>query len=107
MQRAEKHYQRAVEHVALQSQFGVSEAKIAQDMGQTRSFVRYWSAKAADPTVHTDTVGGARHCLFPAEEQLLIEVMLWAEVARNPLQTRREFAAILTARGFPIDAKYG
>lgn len=39
--RAEKHYQRAIDNVASKSRAGVPETQIAADMGQTRKFVRY------------------------------------------------------------------
>lgn len=56
--------------------------------------------------LHTGTIGGARNCLFTFEEQLVVEEQLWAEVQREPMRRRREYAAILTARGFAVDAQY-
>jgi hypothetical protein len=79
---------------------------MASEMGQTREFARYWSAKAADPSLHTGTIGGARHCLFTEEQQMLVEAMLWAEIEREPRRLLRDYAAILTARGFPVNEKY-
>jgi len=38
--RAEKHYQRAVDNVVQKSLSGVCEAKIMRDSGESRKFVR-------------------------------------------------------------------
>lgn len=84
----------------------MGDTQIAREMGQTVDFARYWSTKASDPTLHNGTIGGARNCMFSEEEQLLVEEMLWAEIEREPRRLLRDYAAILTARGFLVNAKY-
>jgi len=100
-----KHYKRSIEQVVALSGI-LPQTTIATLLGETRAFVRYWAKKAADSTFHNALVGGARHVLFPDDEQLLVEEMLFCEVKRNPSLPSRAYASILTGRGFGVDARW-
>ena len=83
-----------------------SQVKIADDIGQTRGFVRYWSTKASNPALHDGELGGARNPIFTEEGQTLVEEMLFNELHRDCTRTCRAFAQVLTERGFEVDSRF-
>src|SRR4051794_2740517 len=54
-------------------------------------FVKYWVRKFNDPTYHPDSHGGRRYASFSEAEQEYIEVLLWLEATRDPIQTLTSF----------------
>lgn len=74
-----------------------STASVARRFGVSVNFVRYYHAKALDPTFHCDSWGGARaaRACFTAEAQLIAETALWAELTADPARTLRQLCIAL------------
>lgn len=81
------------------------EAEVMRRFGVTRAFVRYWTEKARDPNFHSGELGGARHCLFTEDAQLVVERVLWSEVLENPFRTNTAFALALNEMGIDVDKR--
>lgn len=69
-------------------------------------FARYWSTKARQPNFHNGTVGGARNLKFNAATQNAVELLLFAEVMREPRKKLQEYAHFLTQQGYPVNRQY-
>ena len=70
-------------------------------------FVRYNLQKFIDPLFHVSGLGGARNTLFTADEQLVVDILLYREVLLNPVQSGPEYAATLRAVwGLDLDPRW-
>jgi hypothetical protein len=74
-------------HIAKQKQ-RLGKARYRNHV--TRAFARYWRRKRIDPTFHTGTLGGARHCLWSQQMDNTLQAVLWQELRANPLRNRNQ-----------------
>jgi len=64
--------------------------------------VRYWTAKQLNPALHSGSHGGARNRSFTHYDQLGFEMVLYAAVRANPLQTIAQLRSIMALAGIPV-----
>jgi hypothetical protein len=92
-------------HLALAAGiFAVSDgdAKTLTKLPVTPGFVKYWKRKLLDPTLHTNTWGGARNFKFDPRTQIKVEQYIKNKLLRNPRLSAVRIARKLQAKGYDV-----
>lgn len=99
-------YQELKRNVALAA-LSESPTAVARRFCVGVGFVRYNLQKLIDPMFHNAGLGGARNTLFDQDEALVVDIVLFQEVLRNPVQSTPEYAATLRTRwGIDVDPRW-
>lgn len=98
-----KYYERFRTNVGIAG-IAASPVEVARQFKVTTDFVRYHSAKVLDPDLHRGSWGGARHRLFPDDnDEQMAQIALWCELRDNPLRVRHQLkTAVVDNWNIPI-----
>jgi len=77
----------------------VGAKRTATEMEVEVGYVRYWTAKLSNPALHPGSHGGARNRTFNDMDQADVEMLLFAAIRANPLQTLSQVRAVLAVTG--------
>jgi hypothetical protein len=101
MSRAKYHWNALAVVVANDAE-ATSDAKSARLHGVTESFARYWRTKLQNPGWHNGTQGGARNLKFNDSDQKAVELLLYADVKREPQKICQERRLSLKRQGYSV-----